>query len=263
MRSTFFGIELAKRGLQAQQRALDVTGHNVANANTPGFTRQEAVLATETPYPVPGLNMPWGAKQIGTGVEVAEIRRLRDSFIDLQVRHENKALGYWEARENALEKIEVILNEPSDSGLRSVLEAFWQSLEELSKNPESLAVRSVVRQRGLALTETFNHLDCQLRELQDDLDNSVRVKVNEVNSLGRQIADLNQQILKIEVTGARANDLRDRRDVLLDQLARIINIQAYEDDKGLAQVIIGGRPLVQGVHFYGLVAREDPASEAG
>ncbi len=263
MRSTFFGIELAKRALQAQQRALDVTGHNVANANTPGFTRQEAILVTETPYPAPGLHLPWGAKQVGTGVDVAEIRRLRDSFIDLQVRHEAKALGYWEARQNTLEKIEVILNEPSDSGLRSVLEAFWQSLEELSKNPESLAVRSVVRQRGLALVETFNHLDRQLKELQDDLDNSVRVKVNEINSLGRQIADLNQQILKIEVTGARANDLRDRRDVLLDQLARIINIQAYEDDKGLVQVIIGGRPLVQGVHFYGLVTREDPASEAG
>jgi flagellar hook-associated protein 1 FlgK len=261
LRSTFFGLEIGRRGLQAQQRALDVTGHNVTNANTPGFTRQEAVLVTTTPFPVPSLNRPWGAGQVGTGVEIAEIRRLRDAFLDLQVRHENRALGYWEARRDALQKVEVIFNEPSDSGLRTVFEQFWQALEDLSKNPESSAARSVVRQRGIALAETFNHMDRQLRELQEDLDGALKVKVSEINSLGRQIADLNQQILKIEVTGARANDLRDKRDVLLDQMAKLINFQAHEDEKGLVNINIGGRPLVQGEQFYGFKTREDPANE--
>ncbi len=261
MRSTFFGLEIGRRGLQAQQRALDVTGHNVANANTPGFTRQEAVLTTTTPFPVPALNRPWGAAQVGTGVEISEIRRLRDQFLDLQVRHENKTLGYWEARRDALRKVEVILNEPSDSGLRAVFEQFWQALEELSKNPESLAARSVVRQRGMALAETFNHMDRQLRELQEDLNSAVEVKVKEINSLGSQIAALNQQILKIEVTGARANDLRDKRDVLLDQLAKLVNFQAHEDNRGLVNINIGGRPLVQGEEFYGLKTESDPNND--
>lgn len=262
MRATFFGIEIGRRSLQTQQRALDATGHNVANANTAGFTRQEAVLATTTPFPVPGLNRPWGPGQVGTGVEVTEIRRLRDNFVDLQIRHENKALGYWEARWDALRKIEVVFNEPSDSGLLIVFEQFWQSLEELSKTPESLAARSVVRQRGMALAETFNHMDRQLQELQEDLDNALEVKVSEVNSLGRQIADLNQQILKIEVTGAQANDLRDKRDSLLDQLAKLLDLQVHEDERGLVQVSIGGLLLVQGKQFYGLVAKEDPTNES-
>ncbi len=246
MTSTFFGLEIARRGLQAQQRALDVTGHNVSNANTPGYTRQEAVMATTPPYPVSGLSVPAGAGQVGSGVEISEIRRLRDGFLDLQYRGENNALGYWEARWDAIQKVETILNEPSDSGLSKVFEQFWQSLEDLSKNPESLAARSTVLERGKALAETFNYLDRQLQALQKDLDSTIKVKVDEVNSFARQIADLNRQIQKIEVAGQRANDLRDKRDLLLDQLSKDINIQVREDANGMVQVGIGGRLLVEG-----------------
>lgn len=246
MTSTFFGLEIVRRGLQAQQRALDVTGHNVSNANTPGYTRQDAVMATTGPYPLPGMNVPAGAGQVGTGVEIAEIRRLRDGFLDLQYRGENEALGYWEARWDAIQKVETILNEPSDSGLSKVYEQFWQSLEDLSKNPESMAARSTVLERGKALAETFNYLDTQLKTLQNDIDSNIKVKVDEVNSFARQIADLNLQIQKIEVGGQRANDLRDKRDLLLDQLSKDIHIQVREDASGMVQVSIGGRLLVDG-----------------
>lgn len=249
MSSIFFGLEIGRRGLQAQQRALDVTAHNVANANTPGYTRQEAVMAVADPIPVPSLHMPSGAGQLGTGVEIAAIRRLRDGFIDLQIRNESRSLGYWEARQENLNKIEGIFNEPSESGLQSVFELFWQSLEELSKNPESLAARSLVLERAQTLTETFNHLDSRLQELQQDINATVKIKVDEINSLGRQIADLNQQILKIEVMGARANDLRDRRDLLVDQLAKIVPVQVHEDGRGVLTVTIGGCPLVQGAQL--------------
>lgn len=257
MRSTFFGLEIGRRALQSQQRALDVTGHNIANANTAGYTRQEAVLVASDPYPALSLNRLLGSGQIGTGVEISEIRRLRDGFLDLQVRHESKALGYWEARRDALQNIEVIFTEPSDNGLQAVFEKFWESLQDLSSTPESLAARSVVRQMGIALAETFNHMDRQLSDLQKTLDSTVEVKVNEVNSIARQIADLNEQILKIEVTGSRANDLRDKRDLLMDQLAKLVSIRVSEDERGLAQINIGGRPLVQGVNFSGLVVRDD------
>lgn len=259
MSSIFFGLEIGRRGLQAQQRALDVTAHNVANANTPGYTRQEAVMAAADPIPVPSLHMPSGAGQLGTGVEITAIRRLRDAFIDLQIRNESRSLGYWEARQENLNKIEGIFNEPSDSGLQSVFELFWQSLEELSKNPESLAARSLVLERAQTLTETFNHLDSRLQELQQDLNATVKIKVDEINSLGRQIADLNQQILKIEVMGARANDLRDRRDLLVDQLAKIVPVQVQEDGRGVLTVTLGGCPLVQGAQLNRLaVVENDP-----
>ncbi len=259
MSSIFFGLEIGRRGLQAQQRALDVTAHNVANANTPGYTRQEAVMAAADPIPVPSLHMPSGAGQLGTGVEITAIRRLRDGFIDLQIRNESRSLGYWEARQENLNKIEGIFNEPSDSGLQSVFELFWQSLEELSKNPESLAARSLVLERAQTLTETFNHLDSRLQELQQDLNATVKIKVDEINSLGRQIADLNQQILKIEVMGARANDLRDRRDLLVDQLAKIVPVQVQEDGRGVLTVTLGGCPLVQGAQLNRLgVVENDP-----
>lgn len=261
MRSTFFGLNIGRRSMQTQQRALDVTSQNIANANTPGFTRQDAVLATTTPYPVPSLNRPWGAGQIGTGVEIAEIRRLRDGFLDLQFRNESKTLGYWEAHQDAIQKIEVIINEPSDSGLRTVFELFWQSLQGLSKDGESLPARSLVYERAGTLTETFNHLDRKLLELQEDLDSALKIKVDEVNSIGKQIADLNQQILKVEVAGQRANDLRDKRDILLDQVSKIINVQIHEGDLGVVQVGIGGRFLVQGAEFNPLVAVGNQAND--
>lgn len=246
MRSTFFGLEIGRRGLQAQQCALEVTGHNIANANTPGFTRQEAVMSTTTPFPVPSLNRPAGAGQMGTGVEVNTIRRLRDSFLDFQMRSESRSLGYWEAQRDVLMKIEGIVNEPSESGLRPVMEKFWTALEELGKDPESLAARSLVVERGQSLAEAFNHLDTQLCELTNDLNSTLRVRVDEVNSLGRQIADLNQQILKVEVTGARANDLRDKRDLLVDKLAKTIDIRITEDEHSALTITTSGRPLVQG-----------------
>lgn len=246
MRTTFFGLEVARKGLNTQRKALDVTSHNIANANTQGYTRQDAIMSATNPWSVPSLNKPHGAGQLGTGSQVEEIRRLRDSFVDLQVRNENKHLGYWEAKQDTLAKLEVIVNEPSDAGIRSVMDQFWESWQELNNNPESLAVRSVVRQRGIAIAETLNHMDRQLRELQEDLDASIHTKVDELNSIARQIRDLNDQIVKTEITGDNANDLRDRRDLLLDQASKIADIRYIEDRDGSVRVTIGGKSLVTG-----------------
>jgi flagellar hook-associated protein 1 FlgK len=246
MRSTFFGLQIGLRSLQTQQRSLDVTSHNIANANTTGYTRQEALMTTTAPYPVPSLDGYKGAGQIGTGVKISEIRRMRDRFLDYQMRSESKALGYWEARQDALEKIEGIINEPSSSGLSSVMEDFWIALDELAKDPESLAARALVVECGQSLADAFNHIDSQLTELVSDLNRTLKVLVDDINSLGRQIADLNMQILKVEVSGARANDLRDKRDLLVDRLAKTIDIQVVENNNGTITVNISGRALVQG-----------------
>ena len=237
MRSTFSGLYSGYSGLAAQQRALDITGHNVANANTPGYTRQDVIMqASQALKTVEGY--------VGTGVNITEFRRVKDQFIDIQMRTESKALGEWEVKSDILNKLEVIINEPSETSVRSVLDQFWESWQTLSKNPEGVAARTTVMQRGVSLVNTFNHLDTQFSDLQADINKSLETKVSEINSIACQVRDINAQIIKAEASGQKANDLRDRRELLLEGLSKIVNIDIVEDELGAVNVTIGGKFLV-------------------
>lgn len=241
MRSTFSGLYTGYSGLAAQQRALDITGHNVANANTQGYTRQDVIMeATRAFKTVKGY--------VGTGVNVAEFRRVKDTFLDIQMRTETKALGEWEVKSDILNKLEVIFNEPSETSLRSVMDQFWESWQVLSKNPEGVAARTTVMQRGVSLANTFNHLSDQFFDLQVDINKSLETKVSEINSSARQIRDINAQIIKAEASGQKANDLRDRRELILEQLSKNVDIDVYEDELGAVNVTIGGKFLVSRTH---------------
>ncbi|MDX9870881.1 MAG: flagellar hook-associated protein FlgK [Clostridia bacterium] len=237
MRSTFSGLNIGASALAAQQRALDVTGHNIANANTQGYSRQSVSMVTTRPIRT-------YSGFVGTGVQINNITRIRDQFVDAQIRNEINLTGEWETKYDILSKLELIINEPSDNSLRSVLDEYWAAWQQLSKNPESSAVRAAVMQSGITLSDTLNHMSRQFTDLQDDLNNEITVKVTEINSYGRQIRDLNVQIVKAETEGFPANDLRDRRDYLVDQLARIADIGVNEDSVGALQITIGGRALV-------------------
>src|SRR5665647_644658 len=222
--TTFMGLEIGKSAIMAHQTALNVTGHNIANANTPGYTRQVANLVTNRPWHTPMLTGNATVGQLGTGVDVADIQRLRDDFVDDQIRNENRTSGYWDTQQETFAKIEVILNEPSDDGLRSVMDNFWESWQDLSAHPESEAVRSVVAQRGMAVADAFNHTFRQLTDLRQDVNSNVKIKVDEINSMAVQIKDLNQQILSISIAGKQPNDLLDKRDLLLDKLSQLVDI---------------------------------------
>lgn len=254
---SFFGIEIGKRSIMSHQSALEVTGHNIANTNTEGYTRQKANLTTTRPYHTPVLVSSGKAGQMGTGVTVKDIQRIRDAFLDAQIRNENKAAGYWNALQDALSKIEVILNEPSEDGLRSVMDLYWKSWQDLVAHPESEAVRATVVQRAMAMADTFNHTYKQLKELREDVNASVAIKVIEVNSIIQQVADLNQQILAITIAGKQPNDLLDKRDVLLDQLSRLASVNIVQETSGMVAVQMGGRTLVQGVEYYELSTVQD------
>src|SRR5690554_5152495 len=132
MTSTFHGLETARRALATSQTALRTTGHNIANANTPGYSRQRVNLKPTEAYPSPGFNKPNIPGQIGTGVKAGEVERVRQEFLDIQFRQENNKNGYWGARYTALEKMEDILNEPTEDGIANTLDRFWQSLQDLS-----------------------------------------------------------------------------------------------------------------------------------
>jgi flagellar hook-associated protein 1 len=225
MRSTFMGLETARRGMFTQQGALHTTGHNIANASTPGYTRQRVNFTQTEPYPGAGLNMPQLPGQVGTGVEAGSVQRVRESFLDVQYRGENNKLGYWEARAESYTKMEEIMNEPSDSGLSQTMDMFWQSLQDLAVNPSNPGARSVVRQRAIAVTETFNYLSSSLSGIRADQKNEISVTEKEINSLSEQINNINKQIAGVEPHRMLPNDLYDERDRLIDQLSSLVNIK--------------------------------------
>jgi flagellar hook-associated protein 1 FlgK len=245
MRSTFSGIEISKRSLFSHQAALTTTGHNIANANTRGYSRQVVNLVAARPLEAVGMMRTTIPGQSGQGVEFDYIRRIRESFLDKQYYNENKSLGQWTVRKDTLEKLEAIINEPSDTGLRQVIDSFWNNWQELSKQPDNMETRAVVKESALALADAFNHTARQLKDLSSDLTDNIDVKVTEVNSLLQQIRNLNEEIFRIEGLGNDANDLRDQRDVLMDDLSKVINVTVQEEADGYT-VRMGNVVLVQG-----------------
>lgn len=212
-----FGI--AKRGLFAQQKAIDVTSHNVANANTEGYSRQRVTLQTTTPYCTPSFNSAAGPGQFGTGVEVTSVDRVRDTFLDYQTRVETGVQGRYSGRDKFLSQIENILNEPSDTGISSLIGKFFDDWQQLSKQAETSNSRSVVVQQSLALTNELNHTSSELTKLKENTQMNIKDDVFDINSTLSQVNNLNKEIVQVKVAGQSPNDLLDKRDVLLDQLS--------------------------------------------
>ncbi|GAE26511.1 flagellar hook-associated protein FlgK [Halalkalibacter wakoensis JCM 9140] len=232
MQSTFHGLETARRAMMTQQYALHTTGHNIANANTEGYTRQRVNFQQTEAYPSIGKNAPRLPGNLGTGVAAGSIQRVRDAFLDVQYRTENNKVGYWDSRAKALEKMEDILNEPSNEGLNQQIDMLWMGLQDLSVDPEDTGARSVVRQRAVAVAETLNYLANSLSAVRNDYKNEIQVTETEVNALLNQLNNVNEQIRKTEPHGYVTNDLYDQQDQLLDQLSGIVNIQVQREKSG-------------------------------
>ncbi|MDP2210742.1 MAG: flagellar hook-associated protein FlgK, partial [Candidatus Aquicultor sp.] len=256
----FFGIEIARKALQTSQYALDITAHNIANANTPGYTRQRVIQGTTPSFPAPSWNRPLIQGQLGTGVMVQSIQRVRDGFFDGQIRRENQSLGGWEVKKNGLEQIETIFNEPSDGGLLNIMGQFWDSWQQLSKNPESTSTRSGVLETGRMLATTFNQLDSKLSRVQDNLNEQVLVKVNDINSIARRVSELNRDILRVKTYGAEPNDMLDERDLLIDSLSKMVDVQIAELDTGATIIYINGSQLVSEYGYSELEAVSNPGN---
>lgn len=246
MGSTFSGIEISKRSLFAQQTALQTTGHNVSNANTQGYSRQVVNLVASLPYEPASMTRSAVPGQMGQGVEFDQIKRVREKFLDTQYYDENKTLGEWTIRKDTLEKLEAIVNEPSDTGIRQVVEGFWNAWQDVSKEPENLTARAALKEKALAMTDAFNHTGKQLDDLTSNLTDNISVKVSEANNILKQVANLNNEIFKIEGLGNNANDLRDQRDVLVDNLSKIVNISTVDTTGGYT-IKMGSIELVNGI----------------
>ncbi len=219
MSGLFSTFNVATRGMSAQQKALDVTSHNIANANTEGYSRQRATMETSRPFGMPTMNNAIGPGQLGTGVQISAITRIRDSFLDYQVRTENGTSGLYQAREKFLTEIESIMNEPSDTGVSKLLGKVFDSWQDLSLHPESSNSRTVVAQQSKALTDELNNTYNQLIKLKGNSQDVIKQSVVDVNSMLNQLNVLNQQVISVKVGGNEPNDLMDKRDLLVDQLS--------------------------------------------
>ncbi|MGO4180744.1 flagellar hook-associated protein FlgK [Paenibacillus sp. MCAF9] len=245
MASTFHGLETARRSLFTTQSALNTTGHNISNANTAGYSRQVVNMTASRPIDAVGFSKSTAAGQLGTGVEASSITRIREKFLDNQYRNEYKSLGNFSVQLDTLSKLEGIVNEPSDTGLRTVISNFWNSWSDLSKNPENADGRKVVMEQTMALVDSFNYTAKQLSDLKADLTENVEINLNTVNSITTSIAQLNGEIRRVESLGDNANDLRDQRDLITDQLSGLINIRVEDQESGY-RITMGGTELVQG-----------------
>ena len=225
MPSTFFGLSIGKTGLYASSAALNTTAHNAANATTEGYTRQEITLRAGTPISVYSK-----AGMSGTGVSIISIERQRNIYYDEKYRTANSVYGGYNTKNYYLSAIENYFNETdSDSkGLTSSLSDFYKSLENLKNNPSESATRTAAKEAACNMTEYINHLGQSLQSVQEEANTDIKTTVQRINSIASQVATLNKQINTLELQGGAANDLRDQRDLLLDELSEYCNISVSE-----------------------------------
>lgn len=239
---SFGGLYISISGIDANKKSLDTVSHNISNVNSPHYTRQNTIHATNS-YTSIGYGL-----EKGTGVHVEEIRQIRNEFLDFSYRYELEKYGYWDATSSILNEVEIIFNEVSNSGLQKVMNDFWDGWNEVSKKSGSLTMRGLLHESGVAFTETVNHIDTQLDNLQSSLNEEITKEVNEINKSLTKIADLNSKIRFAEGgnSNIKANDYRDMRNQLLDELSNIIPINSYEKNTGELVVSLEGRDLVNG-----------------
>lgn len=229
-------------GLFAQQRALHTISHNIANANTEGYSRQRVDMNATSPEKLAGT---YGF--IGTGVDVEAVKQIRNEFLDYSFRGESSKLGHYEVYDDALRNIEGIFKEPSDASFTKLMDQFYSSLHELNKNPESLTVRALVRQRSIALAEGIKTMSSSLKKMQKDINFELEVSVTDMNGYAKQIATLNKLIYNQELEGGKANDIRDQRNLIVDKMSKLTKLEYFEDTKGRFIVNINGHSVVN--HF--------------
>ena len=222
MSSAFLGFNIATSGLFTARTALDVTAHNISNANTIGYSRQIVEQRATRALPAAGKGM------IGTGSEVYGINQMRDFYIDTKYWSESAILGQYSVKKTQLSLIESLFNEPSDSGFSTIFNSFFDAVNGVVNNADSGEHRAALKEAAVTLTQYFNTTAQHLKKYQRDLNFEIKTKVEEINVIARKIQSLNQQIYKYELDGSKANDLRDERARLVDQLSKIINVEVEE-----------------------------------
>ena len=238
-------LNIAKTALQATQSAIQTTSHNIANVNTPGYTRQRVEFSA-------GLPILGGGIYIGTGVTADNVERVYDRFLGLQIHDANESMGKFSALSSSLSRLEGIFNDQEGLGLGDVLNEFFSALQDVANDPSDYSARSVLLSKAGTLTDRVNDIDSRIRSEINSIENQLKGEADDINSIASQIANLNDRIQQAEGGGREANDLRDERDILINELAEKIDITYVEDTDGMVTIMAGGGTA--------LVAGKDTAS---
>lgn len=244
MRSTFFGLSSALSGIMANQRQIDTVNHNVDNADSPGYTRQRVDVAAAPAWSNPAWNHSTVPGQLGTGVQMIDMTRMRDQFIDLQFRSESAKFGTYDARATALDRLNRVVDEPGDAGITSLLNKYFGAWTALQIKPEGASQRQGVRAAGVDLAQGFKDMRQQLLNTQAEETTRINAETTNINTWATQINDINLQIFKVEALGHAPNDLKDQRDILIDKLAATGNVALTTLANGKVTVSYGGQVLV-------------------
>jgi len=240
--SLIAALSIGRSALQAQQRGLEVVGHNIANVNTEGYTRQRLDMISARPITLSGGII------LGAGVDVRIIRATLDRYLDERIRLADSTLEDLRARRETLARIEAIVGELSETDLSSAFNRFFNAVEDLTNNPEDLSTRVTLVQVAEGLISEVQTVYSQLQRFREERVSAVEVAVGEINRLVENISELNTSIAarESEPSPQLANDLRDQRSALLTELSRLVYVRSYEDEQGMLNVYSGSYALVQG-----------------
>jgi flagellar hook-associated protein 1 FlgK len=246
MTATSSIVNAALSGMRSYQAAIAVTGANIANVNTEGYSRQVVVIQART-------LQSSGGSQVLSGSQMTAAQRAVDAFGFAQLLKANQAAGRWETEANYLAAVEALVDESEDSGLSNALDEFWNQWDNLVDNPSGYAERAAVIEAAQELAEEFNQLAGGLKDVQTQIDQDVASSVNDVNDLTRRIADLNAQLVKAGAMGDNTNTIEDSIDELTNQLSSLVSIQTHKNDQGQTCIqLAGGQPLVNGSRSWSL-----------
>lgn len=243
-------LSTAISALMADQGALDVTTNNVANANTPGYSRQRAILTENNP-------LVMGPLTFGTGVDLQQVQSVRDPILQLRIDQETQQQGSLNSSVTSLQQIEVMFNSASGSDIGAQLSNFFSSVQQLSTDPASLSLRQGVLTAAGNLAKAFNNTASNLTQQQRSLDLNVAQSVQQINTLTSQIAKLNTQIASVRNTGGNASAFLDQRDQLVNQLSSLIDVSQIKSDDGLTLTTSNGTALVAGPQSFDLTTQPD------
>ena len=240
MSINFSAFEIGRRALQANQFGIGVTGQNISNVNTAGYTRQTAQFNEANPTQL-------GRYAIGNGVTIAGVQSFRDMFVESRLQVESGISGRLSARRDSLSAVETTLQGTDSSGLQNAMNNFFGAFRDLEANPTSLSLRAVVTQQGAALANAFHSTGSRLDAIRQGTDGQIRSTVDQVNQMAQTVASLNSQIQQAEAGGGNASSLRDQRGVIVSQIAELTGARSTENSDGTVTLTIGeGQALVMG-----------------
>lgn len=249
--SLMSALYVGRGGLQTSQNALNTVAHNVSNADTKGYTRQQVQLGDHVYNTIKYNFSGVSSQQIGLGVDYTQTRQVRDDFLDKLYRKESGRSAFYEVSYDTLYQIENIFGEPGENPFQASVDRLWEAVEELSKDPSSAVNQGLLVQRSSQFIDEVNIVYKELRSYQDNLNQQVYDNVKTINKYGKAIYELNEQIQRIEAAGVEhANDLRDKRNYYLDELAKMTNMTYSVDVFGNCNVRIEGESFVSRGQFY-------------